>query len=383
VERVSKIALKAAAVFNFDFCGVDIIYDMENKKYLFLEVNSHPWWHGFQSEIEINVADEIIRYCLSLNDRKKKNTYDLVNKYYWDNFDYLGDSRFHFASRMHLFLESKNGKRALGKLQKEYIGLSDEETKSKVKELFESNNISSSANEKELRLPLFEKYPMLRTYNRLLFKILFADTIYGKDLRPMAGKYSDKNEMIALKKRLDNNDRDMAILATHGINFIYNLENYLFRNSRKSGFVDPQRYYQLAKNAYVGKLKDKHNLRVYLLTHCILGESRFYSRKITRNKNIYLQMIGLTEEIIRENYFDVNLDNKLEFLVCAKILNYKSDLAKIIFSEAQRSLCGGNYLADACNKDVSLKNKNGFKTAEHRNVLYLLAFGRSPRFDEA
>ena len=87
-------------------------------------------------------------------------------------------------------------------------------------------------------------------------------------------------------------------------------------------------------------------------------------------------MIQLVEEIISENYFNINLDLKLEFLVCTRILNYQTKLKEVIRSETENSLSNsGNYLIDVYNSMSFIKNKNDFKSSEHRNILYIMAFG--------
>ncbi len=379
-DKVAGIALEIAAIFNLDFCGVDIIYDQEQKKYFFLEINTHPWWQGFQSRIDVDVADLIIQHCLCLYERKRsKGSYEAVRKYYQNNLPYLMDARFHYASRTYLYLGDKKSKKDLLRLKEEYIGNDPAATDAILAKTLTLR--SSDPNERELRMPLFKKYGLLEPYTKILFKVLFADVIYGQDIRPAAARYLDRTKMLEMKAMLEKCPRDMAVLSTYAVNFLYGLENYFFKEKRSSNFLDPESYYDIALGAYSGKLQSKHNLRLYFLAHCILGESRFYSRKATRHRDTYGKMIRLAEEIISKNYFDVNLDNKFEFLVCAKILGYASGLEDVINSEAQNSLApGANYLIDTLNKDVRLKNKAGFRSAEHRNVLYLMAFGKSPRF---
>lgn len=379
-EKVSNIALKVASIFDLDFCGVDIIYDQNKGQYFFLEINTHPWWEGFQSRINIDVADLIIQHCLHLNERKKnKDRYALIKKCYQENSHYLFDTRFHYASRTFLYLDDKNSEKELLKLKDSYLGSNDAATDTILARIFATR--SFDPNEWELRRPLFKKYDLLEPYTKIFFKVLFADAIYHQNIRPLAVKYLDYKSVLDIKTILEKNEKDMAALSTYAINFIYCSENYLFKEKRSSGYINPEKYYDIALNAYSGKLQSKYNLRIYFLTHCILGESRFYSRKITRYKSTYIKMIKLAEEIIGNNYFDIDLDNKLEFLVCARILGYNSNLDSIINSEAQNSLSScANYLVDKYNKNACMRNKTDLRSAEHRNVLYLMAFGRSPRF---
>jgi len=256
-----------------------------------------------------------------------------------------------------------------------------QDIKNNVQNLASLRGIDVDVNEPELRFPLLNKYPRLISYDRILFKVLFSDVIYKKDIRLIVRECVDEQDMIRLKKNIEKDKKSMEILSTYSINFIYNLDNYLYKNKR-SGFVSPDNYYKIAKNGYTGKaVRDKHNLRLYLLTHCILGESRFYSRKIRNNQEVYIKMIKLAEKIISEHFFEISLDNKLEFIACARMLGYRNSLVRIIFSECENSLAHcGNYLVDSFNVNNSCVNKNDFVSSEHRNILYLMTLGDSPRF---
>lgn len=377
-NKLSKIALKIASVFSLDFCGVDIIYDTINNKYLFLEVNSYPWWEGFQNETGIEVSEKIIEHCKAMYDRNdKNNNYNLIKKFYKDNFSYLQESQFHFASRMYFWFGDKNSEKILKKQEDKYIGISEDDIEESIKKLLIPKNFRElELNEIDLRLPYLEKYKMLYSYNLVLFRVLFCDKIYKKDIRPIVKKYIESEDMIKMKNDIEKNDKSIPILSTYALNFFYNLENYLKEKNVNKLFIDSEKYYQIAKNGYKGILNEKYNLRIYFLTHCIIGESRFYCRRVKRSRNTYIKMIKLAEEIISENYFNINLDLKLEFLVCARILNYKTKLKEVIYSETKNSLSNsGNYLIDVHNSMSFMKNKNDFKSSEHRNILYLMAFG--------
>jgi len=180
---------------------------------------------------------------------------------------------------------------------------------------------------------------------------------------------------LSLNKKLSADKGAIAILSTHAINYFYLLQYYLDRERKEIKVTDPELYFNIAAKAYTGKLKNHLDLKIYLLTHCVIGESYFYSRPIMHNKDIYLKMIKLLESLIWKNYFSVSLDNKFEFLVCAELCQYNSDLKQMIFSEAERSLSNvGNFLIDKIN-DIGKENiaKNGFISAEHRNVLFIMA----------
>jgi hypothetical protein len=115
-------------------------------------------------------------------------------------------------------------------------------------------------------------------------------------------------------------------------------------------------------------------LDIYMLTHCIIGASCFYSRHIVDEMGIYMQMIRRLEEMIHTYYDRVNLDAKCEFLVCARMLGYESHIYTRIMDEASASLSPmGNFIIDTHN-DHAIKNHNiDPLSSEHRNVLYIMA----------
>ncbi|MDD3773701.1 MAG: hypothetical protein PHW50_00205, partial [Patescibacteria group bacterium] len=106
--------------------------------------------------------------------------------------------------------------------------------------------------------------------------------------------------------------------------------------------------------------------------HCIINATKFYSQPVLENKDVYLRMIKKIEETIINNFFETILDMRIEFLVCAKLIGYKSRLETIINNEAERSLSTlGNYLIDLL-LDREMPWQDNIIDAEHTNVLYLM-----------
>lgn len=373
VRPLSKIALKIASVFELSFCGIDIIFNKKDGRYYFLELNTLPQWKGFQEATKINVAGEIIDYCIALSERKILKTATLVENYFEKSYSFLREERFHYSSRMFLWTKSSLHRKRLLELRDEYLGKSDDELSNNLKKFLLPKKIDEKKRLRQfLRKPYFEKYPQLTAYNKLLFKTLFAETLYGKDLRPMITKHLKKDTFLKLKSKLEKDKPAIAALSTFAVNFIYNLAHYL----KDTCPTNPTLFLDIAKENYMGDLAECFDLKLYLLTHAIIGESRFYSRKISQHKKIYMEMIRLCEKIIVENYFAISLDNKFEFLVCAKLLDYKPALERIILAEADRSLSPiGNFLVDRLNDSKEISSQNILDT-EHRNVLFVMATSR-------
>jgi hypothetical protein len=84
-------------------------------------------------------------------------------------------------------------------------------------------------------------------------------------------------------------------------------------------------------------------------------------------------MIAELEQLIADHFDNINLDNKCEFLVCAKLVGQRSKLERRIVAEANASLSpDGIFLIDRHNHNPQPDNVSIDKS-EHRNVLFLMA----------
>lgn len=369
---VTDMATTITSLFDLTMAGVDIIYNEEDGKYYFLELNTAPQWQGIQAATGINVSGEIVKLCKAFGDREVKTTTQCVEEYYKSNYQFLYEKQFHFASRMYLWTKDDIYRKWLDVRESDYIGLTEQETENILKQdLEEKPDIEKrQTKSRKLRKEHFNKYPMLTRYVKLLFPTLFAETLYSRNIRPIVRKLVSDEEFMQLKKALMEDKEAVFTLSTHAINFFYLLRNYFYGESSNDEFFDPEYFYEIALNSNAGP--DTFHFQIYLLTHCIIGESRFYVKKIENHKETYVKMIKLLEKIIFENYFSISLDSKMEFLVCTRLLDYKSYIETLILNEAERSLSNvGNYIMDKFNDKVQLKGDK-LTMAEHRNVLYLM-----------
>jgi len=84
-------------------------------------------------------------------------------------------------------------------------------------------------------------------------------------------------------------------------------------------------------------------------------------------------MLEELEPLIEANFTTINLDNKLEFLVCSRICDFKSDLFDRIYDECERSVSdAGTFVIDVHNENIQ-ESRNDFVSSEHRNVLYIMS----------
>ncbi|MEI6650428.1 MAG: hypothetical protein WCL23_03285 [Candidatus Moraniibacteriota bacterium] len=369
LTKLRHIGTTVASIFQLTLCGVDVIYDKTTGEYLFLEVNTVPQWKGFQEATGIDVANEIVQYCLRISRRGKLSTCDLVSEEYLSQFHLLGEKKFHLLSRLYLWTGDKSFKDGLEKLKKGYIGESDEAFRKRLRSIFThvpEHGIRMVA--REARKVYFEKYPRLESSLGLLFKYLFVREIYDIDLRIHIRELISDEELLKIKKAIESDEDAMRILSTHAINYLYLLENYLGKEAAKT---NSEKFLDVGSSYPSGSSE----LQIYFFTHCIIGASRFYSRDIDKNERIvFIKMLQAIEPIIREDFSSISLDNKFEFLVCTKLCRYASGLENAILSEADRSLApNGNFLIDTWNTKAAPDERNDFIGAEHRNVLYMMS----------
>jgi len=66
-SAIESLALASAAAVNLEIAGVDLLFDGD--QYCVCEVNSAPGFAGFEQVTGLNVAREILQYCISRIDR--------------------------------------------------------------------------------------------------------------------------------------------------------------------------------------------------------------------------------------------------------------------------------------------------------------------------
>lgn len=376
LSQLHFIALTVAAAFDITFCGIDIIYDTKEQKYKFLEINTAPQWQGniFESITGINVSHAIISLCKNIFQRKSEKSSPgfLIENYYFENQKYLARSKLkHFYSRMFLWTGNQKYRQHLMKNKQQFLGKNELDIKKKIDHCLQVSPDQFSINCYELRKPYLQKYPDLQKYDALLFFMLHAKNLYDQNMKKFVIDKVPSEKFIDLYWNLSKDKNAVAILSTYAINFLYLVE-YFFTEELKNKRISPQYFFDIAKSFHKNNDPDSICLQLYLLTHCIINESRFYAKKIYKYKNIYQKMIQYTEHIIVNNYFNVSLDCKIEFLVCADLLKYVSFIKNLILDEAKLSFSPhGNFIIDKLNNRRDLYKQN-FNAAEHKNVLFLM-----------
>lgn len=293
----------------------------------------------------------------------------LVYRYYLDRKNELSnDKRFHFATRTAAWFGYPESYELL-KLSYDYIvqpGLSIEEVIGNVYRTPQTGR----RNAHELRQPFFEKYPKLYGAHSALFRVRHLQEVFGIDARSALYSAIPKDELTQLRDQLLADTEATKTLSTFAINFYYLLERVVLENPTSLPVND---FLELGKT-YDTTDKQQVQLLIYFYTHCIIGESNFYVNRIpTELLPLYIKMLQIIEPLIDSSFDDINLDNKLEFLVCARICNYDTPLFEKIYQECERSISPeGTFLIDVHNTNAQA-DRNDFVKSEHRNVLFIMS----------
>lgn len=292
-----------------------------------------------------------------------------IKQYYFAHFSELpADKQFHYATRIAAW---DGDDRAFDKLRqlKEYIlPLQYEGNLGELMELVLATPQTGKRNAHKLRQPYFQKYPDLYGLHLALFRARHLKAVYGVNAAESLRGAFGADRLRALIEQLLADKEAIKFLSTFAVNTVY-LYGILF-----GGQTTVPEYFMEVAKGYDLKDKLQIQLLIYLYTHCIIGESNFYTQVIPPNKlDIYTSMLAELENVIDRNFELINLDNKLEFLVCAKICSYKSSLETRIFEECTKSVSpSGVFLIDTQNKNMQV-DRQTFEKSEHRNVLYIMA----------
>ncbi|MCA9386079.1 hypothetical protein KC717_05515 [Candidatus Dojkabacteria bacterium] len=302
-----------------------------------------------------------------------KSVYEKVHDYYFSEYSRLGTHQFHFFSRHYLWFKDSVSRKHLDRLRPYILGT----TKEEINERFE-RKLSGSQNKKQrvhqdLRKPYIEKYPLIEKYMKCLLHNLYMHTIYGKNLSEYLTRHIETQDLLSYRGQLLEDPSALLTLSTLAINFLYTFDYYLEQLGNTTNKLDPKRLLSIGLKQGKDIKQKAPALFIYYYTHCIINASNFYANPIQNHRDIYKQMLRELELFITERYVDISLDNKFEFLVCCKLLNFQSTLETRIKHEANHSLSTrGDFLIDIQN---SCKINRTFAKSEHRNVLYLMAFG--------
>lgn len=301
---------------------------------------------------------------------------DLVRQYYLEHFDKLPlDKQFHFAGRLAAWEMNENCLARLTKLKPEI--LPPEITAEALLADLIQHPPEAKINAAQSRAVYFARYPELRGVMLGMFRVRHARDIYGIDLREALLEFVPHMVLRGLAEQLSADSAALRTLSTYAINYLYLLD-ILFPGQYED-LLRARSFYTLG-DAYDLTKPEAIQLLIYLYTHCIIGDSNFYARSIDQDRAIiYRRMLKRLESVIDQNFSLINLDNKLEFLVCCNIVGYTApELAARIQRECELSVSDeGTFLIDRHNQFMQ-SDKKSFVDSEHRNVLFIMSSSAYP-----
>lgn len=270
-----------------------------------------------------------------------------VEEYYKKYFDELSsDKKYHFATRMKNWFKTSDYDEFLTQNEPSHDLLS-----------ILNNNDYSHVNFYEERKPYFEKYDGLYGLEATLFRVFHLLYEYDVDLREdFLNLYGDKEKLYKLCDELRSDDGAFFALTTYVINVVSLVEELFPRG------ID---VYQEMLEKSLSSTQDM--MKIYLYTHIMLCESRFYHEEINKHVDLYRQAMKSCDKIISDSFDEVSLDMKFEFLVCSRMNDYMPSTREKIRYEALENKDG--FIKDP-RKAECLNTLNG---AEHRNVLYIMS----------
>ncbi len=384
IRQLNKIATKIASIFHLTFCGVDIIRNKVTGELYVLEVNTAPQWRdefGFANMTGVDVPGAVIDWVEARDSLSKVPLPVSVETYYKDRLQFIPTEAFHFASRLWLWTYDDWSRAQLDARRAAYVGTTDEEIDAMISGIVARAEEAEGVNHKKShRREAFSTHDKLSLYNTLLFKVVFCDSLYKLDIRPFVRKYVSDKDFLAAFNELINDPDSVRLLSTHAINFFYLLKNYFKDTVSLASAVVVSPYelldllpgYELLEKKKIVTPETSLKLQTYLLTHAIIGQSRFYARKVPLRA--FKTLCERLEQLITDNYYNISLDSKFEFLVCAEICGYETSLRRQIQQEAEQSVSwAGNFLVDTINMVGKSRARHCLRISEHRNVLYMLS----------
>lgn len=297
------------------------------------------------------------------------NLQQSVYQYYLDNQRELTPSRrFHFATRMTAWLGTPDLQTMLREASS-YIAPEGIDLTDSLKIIYETPQ-RGRRKAHELRAPYFEKYPDLYGIHQTLFRVRYLKELFGIDARQELFSIIPKEKLLTLRDQLLSDSEALMTLSTFAVNYCYLLENLEIAETHSfplTVIVELDDKYDMSNMEHI-------QLLIYLYTHCIISDTNFYVQPISRQRlPVYTQMLRKLERIIENNFSKISLDNKLEFLVCARICSFDTTLFERIYDECEKSVSpDGTFLIDVHNENINPR-QSSLSTSEHRNVLFIMS----------
>ena len=288
-----------------------------------------------------------------------------ITQSYLSHFDALPlDKQVHFATRMYAWTGESRYADLLTRTRP--LLLPDENplltlTRIRDGELFELRGGNKSAAAK--RAPYFDTYPSLRLDCRLLYWANILTGYYGVDCTEATQELLPPEHVARQVEAVGADTPAIAMLSTFAVNFLY-----LAAHQRGDTLPDPTVFLRIAQSEYDFSDPTDTLLCAYLLTHCVINESLFYTRSIpAERRDTYRDILHWLDEQLAGTPQDLRLDNIFEFVVCCKLVGYEPNHIRLPEPSNLQVSEERAFIVDP------RSNATDMAHSEHRSVLYLMA----------
>lgn len=304
-----------------------------------------------------------------------------VRDYYYAHFAELTpDKQFHFATRIKNYFKSHDFDQYFATY-----------TPSQDLAAILRNNDFSHVNQAAARRPYFEKYDHLFAIEAALFRVNHLLNEYNINLRSEFLRHIPLERLYSLSDALLADDGALLTLSTWAVNTIA-LTEILFPRGQNVIRTLANRILTLDTTKTLAPANTSDPLLLlYLYTHIILCDSNFYTRPVSETA-LAQAMLDRCAALIEQHFDELILDARIEFLVCANLVNAainadtttstaatsttaRADTATYpelrarIAAECRQRLAEHPYLTDP-RRPASHHTLSG---AEHTNVLFIMS----------
>ena len=288
-------------------------------------------------------------------------------EYYWSIFEKLSrQTRFHFLSRTYLIANDERSGRMLQAMYDQQ--LKDMSQEDCFQYLMGYLDYSNKKIVPERRAYL-KRYPQMRSFSRDAFTVLFAKRLWGIDMKDVFFQRWPKNNVETIVHTLLNDTEAILELRTYALNFLHLYTHFFKPDDHASLLIQ---MYDVISNNWKARLLQTNGLRdlTYFVTHQIINDSLFYTRAIP-SEHIHVHqdfLKRLSTDLTELPIHMLTVDCLCERALCYRLLDLKSaNHDRVLAYVSQQKSSRGNYLIQPGIEDT-------LGHAEHRNVLYYLAF---------
>lgn len=282
---------------------------------------------------------------------------EFLHPYYW----------FHFVTRLFLVLHNPEAEKQLNTFYAEqYINQNrDHFWNMLVAVLTKPASSMDPERKKYLRI-----YPTLRENARYCIGTLFAKKIWGMEFQEKLGPLLLESGAEDTWNRVLSDTRALQVLSTYAINFLYAVNHFLKINDELTLL---KKLYAVLNSPWDNTISQMQQKKVYFLTHLIINDSHFYTRKIPRSHyTLHLQHVLECENQLEQDLSDISLDCLCEFVEACKYIDYATTVKKKILKYVLNTHDNlkRQYLTEINAPTWSPDE------AEHLNCMFVLAFSQ-------